>query len=406
VLCALALVAIVGCEGPIVGGFRTERLDFDGLARDVAGGPVRLEVELRPGEARARGVELRAAHHRGDDERIESSVIAPGFVELVTGRSCAGTLALALEGVEVRFHEQTRFADPSGARIECMELVSRIQAYVALGQRPQITALRRPRTTPQQPSDVVFVADELRIDDEDADGDQRPEIELDVAGANLAYCVEAHDAPADCVGALRVLGRIVTLDGSTEMEASDPEPRLEVRFQGLVQAVSTEARWLRLQSGTMLELVEGSDVEWGQGDDVLGSIEDARRSMGLGRLVEAHGSGVVMATDPVRIWVRELELEIERHRTRGEVRDVIELSGDVLDADLSEAFVTLPFETRLRVTEVSSIEGVHDLTTIDDAVRAGRRVRANARVVIEEIRRPLLVTRAERVTFVGSGELE
>lgn len=401
---ALTCSILVGaCDSSLDGRFLVERLSYEHVVREVEEGPVRLEIELLPdwGETLTREVERRRPHHLGDDERLETQVVSPGFAELVTTGDCRGTLAVALGAVEVRFGAGTRFEDARGARIGCIDFVSRLEAYIALGQEPQITAERRPPAVPQDPWDPVFVAHELRIDDEDGDGDQRPEIELNVTRANFATCAEAAVVPADCHGALRVLGMVVTVDGSTEVEGSDPEPRLEVRFGGLVQWVDAEGGRLRLQNGTVLRLVEGSELEWGMGSEVLTSLDDAQRAMGLGRMVEAHGRGVIVSTDPLVLWVAEMELEVERHRSRADFQDTVELSGEVVDADPAAAYVVLPFDTRLRVTEVSSVEGEFPgLDELGVAMGSGRRVRADARVVVEEIQRPVVVTRADRVTFV------
>lgn len=403
-----ALVPLVGaCDDGDVGGFHVERINFAAARAKIESEPTRVEIELYPSWAVrvVRELEIAPAHRADDDERIEARVIGRAFEELVTEGACSGRLTLDLLGVEVRFDERTRFEDQNGDRITCIDFVTLVESYVALGQEPQITAERRPGATPQGPNDPVFFAHELKLDDEDGDGDQRPELELQLDANNLVSCDELFSPPTDCVGAIRVLGVLFAIGSSaTEIEVADPEPRLSVRFAGAVDSVDIARRNLRLTTGAVLRLVRGSEVEYGEteGAFLLTSLEDADLALDSGRLVEAHGTADVLSTDPLVLWVREVELEVERDLSEDDYTDLVEIDGEVLAADVEDGFVELPFDTRLRITEVSSLEGdFAELSEIGSAMYEGRRVRADARAVVEEILTPVLVTRADRVTFVA-----
>lgn len=405
-----ALVPVVGaCEHAASDGFLTERISFAEARSIIEAGPTRIELELFPdwGEQTAREVEVRPAHRLTDDERVESRVVGPGFDDLTTDVRCSGALTLALPGVQVRFDERTRFEDQDGDRISCVDFVTNVEAFVALGQEPQITAERRPAASLQSPFDPVFLADELRIDDEDDDGDQRPELNVNLGLENLASCDELVIPVSECTSAVRVLGSVFAVsDSRSDVELDDPEPRLEVRFDGIVRSVDAVTDELRLESGAVLRMVRGTDIEWGSSprSELITSLEDAERLRRLGRLVEAHGRAAVISTDPLVMWVSELELEVERDLGADSYPAVVEIEGDVLGASVADGFVELPFDTRLRVTEVSALEGdFPDLPEVGSAMGAGQHVRAAARVVVEEFQYPTLVTRADRVAFFLDG---
>ncbi len=407
VLVAALALALAGCGESHAEGFTLASISFAEAASRIAEANTRVEIELMPdwGERTARELELRPEHRLEDDERLESRVVGPGFRELATDVGCSGSLTLALPGVEVRFDERTRFQDQDGDRISCIDFVTNVEAFVALGQEPEITAERRP--VAQLPDDPVFFADELSIDDEDEDGDQRPELDLNLGPDNLVRCEDMAIPVEGCVGAVHALGSIFVVAGETEVELGDPEPRLEVRFAGIVRSVDVVNQELRLESGVVLRMVEGSELEFGRSNspgELVRSLDDVDRLDRIGRLVEAHGTAAVISTDPLVLWVSELELEVERDLGVDEYPAVVEIDGDVVGASIDDSFVELPFDTRLRVTEVSSLEGEFPaLPAVDSAMTAGRRVRAAARVVVEEFQYPVLVTRADRVAFFVDG---
>lgn len=409
ILIAVLVPAVGACNDAEVRGFHVVPIAYSTARATLEDGPTRVELELYPSWALrvAREMEIAPAHRHSDDERIESRVISPGFQTLTVDGSCSGELTLDLLGVQVAFDERTRFEDQDGDRITCLEFVTLVESYLALGQEPQITAERRPGPEPQDPYDSRFFAHELEIDDEDDDGDQRPEVELQLDADNIASCDELLSPPTDCVGAIRALGVLFAIgSGSTEVELADPEPRMSARFEGVVSSVNLEKREIRLNTGAVLRLVRGSEIEWGEaeGATLVTSLEDIDAQLDVGRLVEAHGTADILATDPLVLWVREVELEIERDLSADDYRNVVEIEGEVLAASVENGFVELPFDTRLRITEVSSLEkGFVGLSEIGNAMYAGRRIRADARVVVKEIQNPVLVTRADRVTFVVDG---
>lgn len=402
---AISAFMLSACNDAEVRGFHIEVIDFAKARTMLEEAPTRVELELYPSWAQrvVRQMEIMPEHRATDDERVEGRVIGRGFERLVVDGACHGALTLDLLGVEVGFDERTRFEDQDGTRITCVDFVTKIEAFVALGQEPQVTAERRPPLTPQHPDDPVFLADELKIDDEDDDGDQRPELELQLNAHHLESCDALLTPPSDCVGAIRALGALFAIgSGATQIQMSDPEPRLFVRFNGAVRSVDLGAREIRLTTGTVLRLVRGSEIESGESGSALGlaSLEDAEASLDLGRLVEAHGRAAVLATDPLVLWVDEVELEVERDLSEHDFADVVQLDGEVLAVDAEQGHVVLPFDTRLRITEVSSLEGEFDrISDVGGAMYDGRRVRAAGRVVVEEIQRPVLVTRADRVAF-------
>ncbi len=307
-----ALVPVLGaCAQSPDGGFFIEKITFATAHDDIHDEPTRINLALFPdwGERMAHQLEVRPSFRNDDDERIATRVLSPGFTTVETAGGCSGTIVVALSGAQIRFDENTRFDDQDGSRMSCADFVTDVQTYVALGQEPQITASRRPRSTPQDPRDPDFLADEIQLDDEDDDGDARPQISINVDADNLAACDEMTFPPAACAGALRVLGTVIPVSAEeTEVHRADQEPRLEVRFDGIVDRVDFAAQEVRLNTGAVVKLVDGSQILWGNAPptDLLTSLEDVDKAVRVGREVEAHGAAAVVSTDPLVLWVTEV----------------------------------------------------------------------------------------------------
>ncbi len=344
-----ALVLVLGsCGQAPANGFVLEKLAFAEAQGDIQSGPTRVMVALFPdwGERMAKLVELRPSFRLDDDERIATRVLNPGFDVIDTDTGCSGRLTIALASAEIRFDEHTLFADQDGSRISCTDFVTDIETFVALGQEPQITATRRPRSTPQDPRDPGFLADAIQLDDEDVDGDQRPQIELNVSAANLATCADMSLPPSGCAGAFRIFDLLVPVaHDRTDIHRSDPEPRLEVRFDGIVQRADGKEHEVRLNTGAVVRMVEGSQLMWGSAppSELFTSLSDVQDGVEGGREVEAHGRAAVISTDPLVLWVNEIEFEIERDLPPTRFQALVSLEGAVVDTDTTDSYVDLPF---------------------------------------------------------------
>ncbi len=117
-LAALPL-GLAGCDGdstaPVLPGGPTQfsrEVTLQEFQNTVRAGVARPEIELLPGGLIVREAEIEDPGKLADDEEVESPITAID--------EAAGTIKLALGGLEVRYSGATRFR---GARARCVNLV-------------------------------------------------------------------------------------------------------------------------------------------------------------------------------------------------------------------------------------------------------------------------------------------
>jgi hypothetical protein len=223
-----ALVPIVGavaCDesstGPDTTGLGsptqlTREITFEEFQSAIdVGETVRVEIKVLPGTPLvAREVEIQEPEEIGDEEEIESRILA--IDPAPTG--CEGTVTLALGGLEVAFAQgMTEFEDDDGD-LACGGFVASVQTDLAASLEPPVEAKRPPRFeggtfVAQDPADSSFDADELELEDDDDEA----ELEINIDGDNLGDCSGISES--DCLATVQVLGLVIVIkEGVTQFE--------------------------------------------------------------------------------------------------------------------------------------------------------------------------------------------
>ena len=292
--------------GPSLTPQFSREISFAEFEEALTRGVARLEIELED-DLVASEVEIKQADELDEEEEIESRVTA---IETTTG---GGSITLALGGFQVEFTAATEFEAENDNDLTLEEFVARVEAALAAGEEPGVEAEREAPDTPQDPDDAMFVAAELKLDD---DSEDEAEIELNVDEDNVADCTALPVTPAGCVGVLRVLGlSIAIVDGVTELEAEDDGDEGEVDdvdFEGIVSAVDVAEGTVTLTDGTLIRIVADTELDDDSGDDKqLKSLAAVAAALAEGHQVEADGKGVVESTSPAVIVAIEIKLELE-----------------------------------------------------------------------------------------------
>ncbi len=317
-----AALLVAACSfdntGPSTKPQFSQQITFDEFTGILAGGAVRVEVEILPlsltggGPPVASEVEVEGADELADEESVESRITG------LDASAGAGTLTLELGGIQVAFTTATEFEDEGGADLTFDAFVARVRAALDAGDQPAIEAERDPPASPQDPGDGTFAAAEIKLDDESAD----PELEIDVDADNLLACDAVASPPAGCLGVLRVLDvPIVLVEDVTEVKAEVADLVGEEDFEGIVAAVdragtSCAIGTVTLTDGTVIRLVAGTELEDESGDDEqLGDLCKVEAALASGdtAIVEADGEGVVESTDPLTIVAIKVEFSLGEH---------------------------------------------------------------------------------------------
>jgi hypothetical protein len=405
---AIAFAACSDGTGPAIGAAFSRDItigEFDTVL--TATGAARVEIKLVPGGLVAREVEIEEGDETGDEEEIESRVTA------ISGG--AGTLTLDLGGLTVSFDANTKFQTEDDESVTQAEFVALIEAALAAGDEPAIEAERAAPAQPQAPDDATFLASKIELDDEA----EEPEIEINIAPANLTLNATP---PPDAI--LRVLDLPIELrvsEGITELESEIEDERDEVDFEGVVQAVDEAAGTVTLTDGTVIRIVDATDIG-GHGDDgedgdddgdddghdghgdggdllaafhdddELGSLAEVAAALAAGDIVEAEGKGFVESESPLVIVAVEVEFEVEDDAD--DVPDHVEFEDRVTAVDVTAGTLTLATGTVVRITGTTVFDGEGDLLTLQataDAVAAGETVRAEGDATVESVTPRVLI---------------
>lgn len=350
-------------------------------------GPARVEVWVIPGTLVARRVELRDAENMSRPERVRSRVTA------VTSGTGTATFTLEVGGLQIAADGSTLLqtgddgdghmdVSPSdgGAALTLADFVARVQAEIAAGNNPTLTASRQPPASPQAPDDGSFLAADLRL----GEGNNHAVIELNITGANL---VTNATPPPD--GFLTILGLSLELrlaDGTTRLRQENPDIEGEREFEGTVQTVDQTARTVTLTDGTIIRIVAGTEFEARESDDddhlaTLAAVQDA---LTAGKTVKAEGRGVVDSTNPLTLDAIRIEFEVEGEEPRPPAM-MEEFRDAVASVDVAGSTFTLGSGAIVTVTSETHIDGEGDLTTLQaasDALAAQHTVRAEGFAIV------------------------
>lgn len=359
--------------GPGSGGIVfSEQIPLGTLQTEIDQGARRVEIKLLRGTLVAREVELEEAEERADREEVKSRVTA------IDGG--AGMLTLELGDLVVTFDAATEFRLEGGAGIDLAGFVSRIETSLAGGDFPAVEAKRPPAAEPQAPDDPTFLATRIEIDDE-AD---EPEIEINIDGDNL---VASASPPPDAI--LTVLGLPIEIrasDGTTELERERDRDDDETEFEGIVSSVDEAAGTATLADGTIIRIVQATEIEREGDDDNLTSLGAVAAALAQGALVEAEGEGVVESADPRTIVAKEVEFEIEDDSD--DIPGNVEFESDVVSVDEVAGSVVLANGTVVRIDAGTRIDGGSgedpgSLAEVAAAIAGGERVVAEGEGIVE-----------------------
>ncbi len=197
--------------------------------------------------------------------------------------------------------------DAAQSALTLADFVALVQADIAAGHNPTLTASRQPRATPQGPDDGTFLAADLKLDE----GNSHSVIKLNIAAANL---VTNPTPPPD--GFLKVLGVSLELrlsDGTTKLEQENPELEGVREFEGVVQSVDLTAQTVTLKDGTIIRIVAGTEFDGREGDrdDHVTGLPAVQDALTAGKTVKAEGRGLVDSTNPLTLDAIRIEFEVE-----------------------------------------------------------------------------------------------
>lgn len=322
-LVVLGSLVLAGCGDSVGPGSApqfSQQITIDQLEDILAAGVTRVEIEVTHGIVSpgvpaeppfvASEVEVKGADELTDEEEIESQIT--GLDET------AGTLELALAGLQVMFNAATEFERDDSDELTRSEFIGEVQAALDAGTAPPVEAERPAPTQPQAPTESEFLAAELELED----GIGETEFEVNVDSDNLLEPGEpgcpTEIGSMEVSGCLQVLGLVIAIvEGVTELEAEMPEIVGEVDFEGFLESVDFGDNSVTLTDGTVIRLVVGTDIELDLEDDgsetvsVAEALEAVDAALDAGQMVEADGEGVVTDSDPLTITAIEVDFELE-----------------------------------------------------------------------------------------------
>jgi hypothetical protein len=343
-------------------------------------GPTRVEVRVIPGTLIARRVELEESREMTRPEEVRSRVTA-----VTTGTDTA-TFTLEVGGLQIAANGATtirhgdRDGDAAQSAARLADFVALVQADIAAGHNPTLTASRQPPTTPQGPDDGGFLAADLKLNE----GNSHSVIKLNIAAANL---VTNPTPPPD--GFLKVLGVSLELrlsDGTTKLKQENPELEGVREFEGLVQSVDLTAQTVTLKDGTIIRIVAGTefDAREGEGDDHVTGLPAVQDALTAGKTVRAEGRGLVDSANPLTLDAIRIEFEVEGEEPPPPVM-MEEFEGTVASVDIAGSTFTLASGAVVTVTSDTRIEAegdLHTLQAVSDALAAQHPVRAEGHATL------------------------
>ncbi len=353
-------------------------------------GPTRVEVRVIPGTLVARRVELEESREMSRREEVRSRVTA------VTSGTDTATFTLEVGGLQIAANGTTmirhgeRGDDAAQSAMTLADFVAQVQADIAAGHNPTLTASRPPATTPQGPDDGSFLAADLKLDE----GNSHSVIKLNIAAANL---VTNPTPPPD--GFLKVLGVSLELrlsDGTTKLKQENPDLEGVSEFEGLVQSVDVTAQTVTLKDGTIIRIVAGTEFDGreGEGDDHVTGLPAVQDALTAGKTVRAEGRGLVDSSNPLTLDAIRIEFEVEGEELPPPVMRV-EFEGLVASVDIAGSTFTLASGAVVSVTSETRIEtegGLQTLQAVSDALAAQHMVRAEGHATVTAAGPPLALT--------------
>ena len=343
-------------------------------------GPTRVEVRVIPGTLVARRVELEESSEMTRPEQVRSRVTA------VTSGTDTATFTLEVGGIHIAANGSTmirhgdRDGDMAQSAVTLADFVALVQADIAAGHNPTLTASRPAPSAPRALDDGKFLAADVRLDE----ANSHSVIKLNIAAANL---VTNATPPPD--GFLKLLGVSLELrlaDGTTKLKQENPELEGVREFEGTVQSVDQTASTVTLKDGTVIRIVAGTefDAREGNEDDHLTSLAAVQDALTAGKTVKTEGRGLVDSTSPVTFDAIRIEFEVEGGELPPPVM-MVEFAAGVTSVDVAGSTFTLANGAVVTVTSETRIEAEGNLLTLQaasDAIAAQHTVRAEGHAMV------------------------
>jgi hypothetical protein len=342
-------------------------------------GPTRVEVRVIPGTLVARRVELEESSEMTRPEQVRSRVTA------VTSGTDTATFTLEVGGIQIAANGSTmirhgdRDGDMAQSAVTLADFVALVQADIAAGHNPTLTASRQAPSAPQAPDDGKFLAAAVRLDE----ANSHSVIKLNIAAANL---VTNATPPPD--GFLKLLGVSLELrlaDGTTKLKQENPELEGVREFEGTVQSVDQTANTVTLKDGTVIRIVAGTEFDAREGeDDHLTSLAAVQDALTAGKTVKTEGRGLVDSTSPLTFDAIRIEFEVEGQEPPPPVM-MVEFSDAVASVDVAGSTFTLGGGAVVTVTAETRIEAEGNLLTlqaVSDALVAHHTARAEGHAIV------------------------
>jgi len=341
-------------------------------------GPTRVEVRVIPGTLVARRVELEESKDMTRPEVVRSRVTG------VTAGTDTATFTLELGGLQIAANGSTmiRHGDdhalPSATTLA--DFVALVQADIAAGHNPTLTASRQGPSAPQAPDDGKFLAADLRLDE----ANSHSVIKLNIAAANLV--TNATPPPDGFVKLLGVSLELRLADGTTKLEQENPELEGVREFEGIVQSVDQTANTVTLKDGTVIRIVAGTEFEAREGneDQHLTSLAAVQAALTAGKTVKTEGRGLVDSTSPLTFDAIRIEFAVEGEEPPPPVM-MVEFEAGVTSVDVAGSTFTLANGAVVTVTSETRIEAEGNLLTlqaVSDAIAVQHSVRAEGHATV------------------------
>src|SRR2546427_950298 len=312
-----------------------------------------------------------------------------------------GGLKIAANGATTIRHGD-RDGDMAQSATTLADFVALVQADIAAGHNPTLTASRQAPSAPQAPDDGKFLAADLRLDE----ANSHSVIKLNIAAANL---VTNATPPPD--GFLKLLGVSLELrlaDGTTKLKQENPELEGVREFEGTVQSVDQTAKTVTLKDGTVIRIVAGTefDAREGNEDDHLTSLAAVQDALTAGKTVKTEGRGLVDSTSPLTFDAIHIEFEVEGEELPRPVM-MVEFEGLVASVDIAGSTFTVGSGAVVTVTGETRIDpeggGLLTLQAVSDALAAQHMVRAEGHATVTSAGPPLPLTEIGRGACRGRG---
>jgi hypothetical protein len=363
-------------------------ITLDHLGQAIDSVPQRVAINLIEDSLVARQVELKTGDELTEDESVRGRVTA------VSASGAAGTVTLAIGGLQVGFDAGTAFKSAEGAMLTAGDFVAQVQAALDAGGPISVRASRPAPADPQAPDDASFTASQIRL----SDCLTSPKLELNVGADN--FTLNATPPPDAYFHVLGLTIDVRTQDGTTRIK-SDVDHRRDSEVRGLVASVDVADSTVTLMDGTVIVVLAETRIEGSRHEEHIVSLDSVAAAIAAGDSVRAEAEGVVDSTDATRFLAREIEFEPvtgdhgrEHHR---DCADLFEYRGNVASVSLADSTFLLADGTVVKLTDRTMIRswgGLASLQAVSDALGAGQTVVAEGAAVVETIGPPKVLVAA------------